>query len=75
MKCIKCSNPNEPGHTRCKHHLEKHRLESIQYRKKYLEQGCCQRCGYPMHEELDKDYKSCSFCRERTGDFLRLNEA
>lgn len=43
--CIQCSEPAEPGRTRCAKHVAAQRVEMVRQRDAWKSQGLCQKCG------------------------------
>ena len=79
--CRECSRPAVPGLTRCAIHLinnnkgvirwnAEHREHKRKLRrdeiKRRKEEGCCPKCGAPLHEE-DEGYMECLNCRIQIG--------
>ena len=72
--CVNCPLSAEPGHIYCKDHIKKHRIRNIIQGKNRRENNLCFTCSAPLHEDMDKGFSNCIFCRERTGNFLRKTE-
>ena len=72
--CSDCSLSAKPGYIYCEGHLQRNKERGIKKRIKRKKDGVCIRCSAPLHEEMDKNFTECIFCREKTNSFLSKTE-
>lgn len=73
--CVDCPLPAKAGHTYCEIHLQKGQVRGIRSRMWRRANNLCTKCSAPLHEEMDKTFTECIFCREKTNSFLAMNES
>lgn len=62
--CTICTEPLLPGSRLCAKHRKYFTIKAREYRKKWLLERKCNRCGKPLDPEIDGNKKSCFICVE-----------
>jgi hypothetical protein len=70
--CHNCSEKAILGTSRCPTHaISNHRIMANVYRKR-LGENRCGRCGVPLDDDLDANFKECINCREHKQDVSHI---
>lgn len=64
--CITCTEPAIPGRVNCIKHAQTVNVISQKQKLKRKDENRCITCGIPLHYQMDKGFKTCLNCRERS---------